>query len=54
MGATAKNRPVNFLVQLFCGSTQEWANSAKANKFVTRCKTHLLLVTKNNSLLVAE
>ena len=30
MGATTKNRPGNFLVQLW--STQEWVNSAKANK----------------------
>ena len=46
MGATTKNRLGNFLVQLFYGSTQEWANSAKANKIdilpSVRLITHIL------------
>ena len=47
MGATTKNLPRHFIVQLFYGNTQEWTNFAKPNKTDTlpsiRLITHILL-----------
>ena len=58
---TTKNCPGNFLVQLFYGSTQEWANSAKANKIdilpSISLITHILFwnfVSRHNFSLVAR
>ena len=45
MGVRKKNLPRNFLVQLFYGSTQEWTNSAKANKIDTLPSISHVLIT---------
>ena len=45
MGVRKKNLPRNFLAQLFHGSTQEWTNSAKANKIDTLPSISHVLIT---------
>ena len=45
MGVRKKNLPRNVLVQLFYGSTQEWTNSAKANKIDTLPSISHIVIT---------